>query len=283
MRRIVLILLLFFSTSSAFADDSCAGRGTFEWLRATAPAKGKIMFVHGLNSRPDRFKPLMDTFRAAGFHTLLLTLSGHHDWEGPVLRGTSCEWRDDVQRGLHELHSRYAGLTETALGYSMGGALLVDAGANGAEALPPKIMLLAPAIKLTFRANILRSLLPLTAFDVTVKSIIPKYYREHRRTALTSYVALRDIVDGFAPLSAAQITKLQRTQALIMISPDDQLVSFPRITWWLKNNELKNWELQPVTPDPVREETSPHIIADERSLGSEAWEKMQRALIEFVL
>lgn len=250
------------------------------WFLSSAPVpRGAFLVVHGLNQRPSAMEALCRFLNALGFHAYRLTLSGHDRFSDETFPAS--QWREDVARGAEEVQKRFPALPLSMLGYSLGGLLTVDALDHDPNLSPQQLVLVAPALSLrtvVLAAKVLQ-LLPATSFRTA--NFAPPGYRRFSGTPLFWYSNTADIYDETRTLAHPQ--RLAAIPALVLISPDDELVSAPGVGEWIDENGLSaRWKLELVGPQPADPGLHRHLIVDEASVGRDEWRRMQQMIGEFL-
>jgi esterase/lipase len=211
---------------------------------------------------------------------LRLSLSGHEPAEEMANSATVDRWRCDIDQGLKQLRNRYPKSAIVGIGFSLGGTLLADAIVRTNPSPLTGLVLLAPAIKFTWRGTAIRMLSVLRAFGVALKSKSLAAYRAHDETPLSAYHALFALASGLTRQSSAE--PLVTIPALVLVSPKDELISMTGLSLWIEENELARWKLESITPRASIEGSYQHLIVDEPSLGSEEWHRVKDILDLFL-
>ncbi|MFN8388716.1 MAG: alpha/beta hydrolase [Bdellovibrionota bacterium] len=99
------------------------------WLLNPGGSKPPLLLLHGLNANKGNFLPIAAAFAAVDYPVLIFDLEGHGESDG---RLTTLGFREkrDVAAGVAWLRSRYPGRAPVALGYSLGGAALLQFAAD---------------------------------------------------------------------------------------------------------------------------------------------------------
>ncbi len=241
--------------------------------------RGAIVIAHGLNQRPSSMEPLASFFRAHGYHTLRLTLAGHDTPTNEPF--PSSVWPTQIRSAFQALHSRYPHLPVLYLGYSMSGLAAIQAIESASDFSPNQMILIAPAISLRTIIESARFVRWLPATTLSVRNLAPQAYRRYPRTPLFWYQNVAEMYLHVQSLTSP--ARARSIPTLLFVNPRDELVSHEGITSWISDNQLsERWKLsiiRPHTPDPRLAE---HLLIDERSLGTESWQKMQQEILSFL-
>jgi hypothetical protein len=99
------------------------------------------------------------------------------------------------------------------------------------------------------------------------------------RTPLGQYRALYALQDE---LRGSLQAVLNSVPALVLVNPEDEMVSLPRIQRRLARSGWGRWSLESVGPiQPSLKPDYQHLTIDEPSMGPGAWLRMQRQILEF--
>jgi alpha-beta hydrolase superfamily lysophospholipase len=230
--------------------------------------------IHGLNVRPDRLQPIVEVLAGSGAHVLRLTLQGHEPGDPAIRTATSAGWLADVAcaaRAARELAAQ-PGLPRLLVAQSLGALLEVVRAQDPAEPAFDRRVLLQPALRLRWRAQLLR------AWPFPVPSAAHPDYRVHRALPTSAYRAL------FQSLAAlrAPSDRERATATLVCADPRDELVSYRGLREMLEKQHLAAWRLFPM--DNRGSALRPryhHCAVDPASMGGSQWEAFSRELIGF--
>jgi esterase/lipase len=250
------------------------------WMASATPhTRGVFVVVHGLNQRPSAMDPLAHYLSELGFHTYRMTLEGHRTYSDETFPASS--WKSDVRSAIAEARSRYPSLPLYLMGYSLGGLLVADVLEEDSSVEPRKIVLLAPALSLRTYVLAARALAIFPFGSLKTMSLAPPGYRRFRNTPLFWYENTIDLYDETASRPAP--VRLRRVPALIVVSPDDELVSPPGLREWVDANSLPPaWQVELIEPQPHDERLHRHLIVDRVSLGDAEWQRLQDMLKAFL-
>lgn len=242
-----------------------------EWLDATLePAKGVVLLVHGLNNNPKNMLPLAGELRQAGYHTLILGLSGHRG-EGWAPIDYAAVWKDEAKHAIETAKARFPELPLFVSGYSLGATVLLNVMSESDGAGIERAVMFAPAVRPAFFSRLLRIALPLRHLRLKLPTMVPKQWRANNWTPVGAYYALAELA---LKLDA---TKLRGIPMCFILDPDDELVSYEGTLEWLKENKLSNIEVRTSSPETTKERN--HIIFAPEARGEASWRKMIEGML----
>lgn len=241
--------------------------------------EGVVLLVHGLNQNPNTMRQLREVLRSVNYITCQLRLSGHQA-ETSVPDVSYAQWHSEVLNARSRLSKNHPDLPQIGVGYSLGGALLVDS--CDVPSLPcfSKLVLLAPAISLRQRSWIIRALTPLRFFGLSLPSLSPKPYRLRSATPLSFYRATFDTAD--AVRSSANSTGLRFTSVLLFLTSEDEMVDAEETEQYFQNSKTASLTSVWLKPKPKRSDSFNHLLIDEEVLGQAAWTELRNALVTFL-
>lgn len=241
-------------------------------LHAVGPSerpKGAVVMVHGLNVNPRAMAPMAQLANESGLDALVVSLTGH---DGYNLRAACLtSWRDDVSRAIDFAISRYEGSCHL-LGFSMGGALLVDwlLGRTDFEHFR-SMTLLAPALVIKEWTNWYK---PLTLVQYPLLSGMPLPYRASRWTMSSWFRSLFELEKDLnkKSLEGPALIALQKLPTTIFISSKDEFISIKALKKWCSQRNLSSWTIEQVERVGPLTRFPYHLILDNRGLGEAGFE-----------
>jgi alpha-beta hydrolase superfamily lysophospholipase len=253
-------------------------------------SKSFALLVHGLNTRPSSMASVSRSLNAAGIHVTPVTLAGHEEFPADATRVVQRERRTELRRATRErwhadVEDGYRRLSEIAhdgqrffVGYSLGGLLGVELILAGRLQFD-RMILLAPALAMHTRNNLLRLLRP--APNLLLPSLMPRRLRVHRWTPLSVYLELFRSVDA---LRATHDVSRLDIPTRVFVDPRDELVSAPGIAAWVAESGFVHWQIEPVTIGrfSLRRGCFRHLITDPSCLGEPAWEQLAASITDFL-
>jgi esterase/lipase len=259
--------------------------------RAVAPGKAwaTALVIHGLNLRPSRMEPIINTLTDSGIDVLNLSLRGHgqnysrqahKDTDRARLEAfkavTYQLWMDEIRCAYRVARNR-SDEKEVPLfliGYSLGGLLGADLMASDPGVQFEKMVLFAPAMKMHYRNYLIRLLAPFPR--LTIPSFALASYQSNDGTPMAGYNALFDSLNNLAGDIGPEIN----VPTLIFIDEKDEIVSFYRLQRMVQDENLDQWQFYIVQKQSSRKPARiHHLIIDEPSTGEAVWRKMMEAMV----
>lgn len=240
------------------------------WYRTSAPPRGVVLALHGLNNRPEVMEPLIGELTLSGFHVLLVppaSAGGH----------LAARWLEQIETAYCRAAQAYPGAELSALGYSTGGALIAAFMAAHPQHRLVRVVLLAPALSLTRKSIMIRLLTPLRFVGLALPSLAPKEYRAAAFTPLSAYHALFELSDGLQ--KTADTTGLNRAQGLVILNPEDELVDYRGVRRWLEAH-APAWRVTALHSQGRAHWA--HLIITPAALGESAWHGMADGIAAFL-
>lgn len=299
MRIIFALILLvlavcgYFRSGAVDSSDTEAGTGSvWHYSNTDGSSHGVYLLVHGLNLNPNRMNPLRDELLHAGFDVLQVQLTGHrmnlsHPEDSTSRRArleafrkvTLSRWMGEMQNVYRKAKARseQQQVPLYYMGFSMGGLLgpllLVSPGSAHFD----KMVLLAPAIRLRPRSQLVRLLFLFPRLVIPSKS--PERYRANSGTPVSAYHAM---LKGMRELNHRMNQNLD-IPTLVMMDTQDEFVSYCGLQHLMARQKLRKWKLIPIEKDKlVRESMYHHLIIDKTSLGPTAFPEMIGTIHSFL-
>ena len=257
------------------------------------PCQGVALVLHGLNVNPACFLPLIDELRQRGIGAVLCSLRGHGENYTP-LAGCSSElsrltafrqvsydtWRAEVTAAYEQAaaYAQSAGVPLFLVGYSLGGLL----GCAQLVTTPPltfaRMVLLAPALSLRPYSYLPRFLARWPY--LLLRSLAPPAYRANPATPVVAYQALYMALHHLQQQANAALN----IPTLLFIDPADELVSLRGLQRFICQQQLTEWQLQPVHKTTTQAgPTAHHLIIDPASVGTASWQHMIAQITQHLL
>ncbi len=252
------------------------------WFKADhSTPTGIVLLVHGLNQKPSTWSEITIFLNGLGLHVYRLSLKGHrghalsdmHDVNSGI-------WEQDIFEGYIEIKARFPDVPVYLVGYSLGALVSMVVQLKRGESLFSKQVLLAPAISLK---PYTRLALPLShLFRYMPSRATEQYIANREGSTAEAYKALFQLerelhmFGNSSPVSGPTLVLMRR---------DDELVSYKKTLQFIVENDLKKWELIPLEDELITKRNSfsyKHLIVDQRSAGTEVWEKMLNQMKTFL-
>lgn len=254
--------------------------------------RAAALVLHGLNLDPARMRPLIALANRAGIAAFNLALSGHGGGFDPRTGANPGEdrlcafkaasyrrWFGEALAGYREV-SRLAGREGCGvvlLGFSYGALLGCDLFVSHPEVVFERMLLLAPALRLTPWDRAIRLLAPFPRLVLPTPA--PRGYPANPGTPVAAYNALFETLDHFK----ASLGPRLNVPTLVLVDPGDGLVSAEGLRRLIEEQRLDRWRLHPLgVSRPVLAAAYRHLILDEESAGRRAWAELSRAVLAFL-
>lgn len=243
--------------------------------------KGVILLAHGLNLRPSKMNTLSHVFSRHGYHVLRLSLAGHRGSLNEMKIVTRNLWLSEMKAhyclALKKAQSK--NLPLYFVGYSLGAAVLLDLLYHRELKNEFRsLVTIAPAIQVHWYTRFPK-LLAFFSKKIVIPSLNNKEYRMHKGTTTAAYEALHNIIDQFE----GELPKKLSTPVLVIMDPEDELVSLDKIEKMKKRNGLHHWEIFKVSLDqPEVEKEYHHLIIDPPTAGQRTFNKIEQKMIPFL-
>ena len=267
-------IMLFFAQFMAQICALSTASAASEWLRAPVvdtDVAGVTLVIHGLNTKPDKMRPLGAELNAMKQDVLLVKLTGHDQDLAAFRQVTRATFLLDVEEAVKRAsaESRAKAKPLNLVAFSLGGLVAIDLVSEGRAAFE-RMVLLAPALAVHGRSHLIKIFVPF-GHGFLVPSFSPEAYRANPGTSIAAYLAL------FESLSAIQATPLLKANVptLVLIDQDDELVSASRLAALIRDKALTEWRLEAISANEstVRPKYH-HLIIDEPTLGPTPWRLM---------
>lgn len=242
--------------------------------------RGVFLVVHGLNLRPSALDPLCGFLAQRGYHSFRMTLHGHNGTVTDSFQPS--EWQHDVVRAYTQVRERFPKLPVYTLGYSIGGLLLTNMfDTNPKQHYPRGMILIAPALSLRTLLDVSTALQIPPPLSWSVPNVAPPEYRRYELTPLFWYSNTLALYSTMDPLTNA--AGLKTIPTLVVLNPDDELVSLSGTERWIAENHLApEWRIALVQKETNEHFLKEHLMLDSTSLGLNGWERMKSILSEFL-
>ena len=235
-------------------------------------ARGAVLVVHGLNTKPEVMDELVRLMLASGYHCQCVSLYGDVSTRRARSDAIVARWVHALSSGYEEARIRWPGVPVHALGFSIGALLIVQLVNVSADVSFERMVLLAPPVVLTKTANLVRTLTPLAQVGAVLPSAAPRHVRARWGTPLSEYAAMLSLADGLQTLDSRQ--KLSAIPTSVVLDRGDELVSFEGVEDWMLRNDLRAWQLQDLRDRVSPRRTYRHLIVTRAAIGPRAWDRL---------
>lgn len=277
MKSRIVLFAFFLGSASLFATDSRA-ETCERWFKPSAgPTEAVAIVAHGMNNKPEVMDDLVRTLTDRGVEVLRAGFSGHcgrrnefFELTVDELKGNALQFHAEASRRATEL-----GKPLHLVAYSFSATLY--------ELLRPQTpferrIYLAPALATHWWYPIVR-LLSFLPTSLPIPSVVPEEYRANSGTGSASIRVLSKMLSEWESAPAAP----SPGPTLILIHPDDELVSKTGIEAWISSRKLGSWSIVPVDNSGCSHpRPQAHRIIDEVSVGRRQWEIMVTKIDSFL-
>lgn len=206
--------------------------------------RGAILLVPGLNNSATAMTELAEVLYSKGFHVEQLQLPG----QGATpctFEPVADAWISSITEATETLTKKYPNSPIYQIGYSLGGALIANYLLNQENQQQiAKAVLIAPAINLTGKTEMVRILLWLRHLGIPLPSLAPPDIRADSTVPLKNYKATLEVADR---LKAQENRVLSNTtQVLVVISSTDTLVSPVDTAAWTSTGSVEQWKFHEI-------------------------------------
>lgn len=247
-----------------------------EWREVPAP-RGIFLLVHGLNNAPTVMRPFGDLLNQLGYTTAIVALTGHRA-EERIPSVSRERWRSDIACAAREAGEREPKLPVSALGFSLGGALALEAMRDLPQSPFERLVLVAPALGLKGYTVLMRFAAWFDWTGLAVPSFIPEAYRSGAFTPLTGYGALFEVVDGL--LTRPPRAPIQTTPTLVFLNAGDEFISVSRTQRFVRDESISTWRIVVLPEEDLA--TPTHLMLDSATFGGENWARVTREITDFL-
>ena len=263
--------------ASIRADEAALGRYPDQRDRFFEPEGRPVacaLLIHGLNTLPTAMDALAAMLASQGVLVFRTALAGHGCPPEAFTAAGRERWLSDARRAWAVVTACADALDVPALavGFSLGGLVIVDLERSDPGFRPDGVILLAPASAVRARVNLLR--VP-AALGLSVRSRAPSAYRSADRLPAEAYRALFACVDrlGGRPLPVT-------APCLVIVDPGDFLVdarALERAAAILPACRYVTVDAAGSVPGGRH-----HLLLDPESAGTAAWAVIRRETAAFV-
>lgn len=252
-------------------------------IEAQNPEKPQFIaiVVHGLNLKPSKMAALEKLLLEKGGAVLRVALEGHRGSLEEQKIVTWSSWQD-------QFHEHYCLAQEIAkkhrvplinLSFSLGALVSLGHVANQEHWPYRKAIFIAPAAWIHWYGKI-PAWFSFLGRGLGIPSKNLKDYRAEDTTSMAAYEAMANGRNEVAEISAT----ILKNEALVIIDPDDELVSLKKTKEFIAEKGLEDfWQIFQVNNNETTLKKSyHHLIIDEPSLGTNQWNALQQRLSDFL-
>lgn len=277
-------------------DASMEGLGpSMEWFArsATTRPEGVALVIHGLNLNPARMAAVITALNEAGIDALRLSLKGHggNFTHRDGMNATEARlesfkavsyplWFQEALKGYEQARqsARQNRVPLFLVAFSYGGLMGLDLLASREDVRFERAVLFAPALSLHGWDYAVRLFSPFPR--MVIPALAPADYLANPGTPIAGYNALFETLDHFE----SHIGPRLNIPTLVVMDPDDELVSIDGLKRLVEEHRLDRWRFYPVRNHrSVLKGMLRHIVIDETSLGPAVWAEVKAALTAHLL
>ena len=224
--------------------------------------------LHGLNNHPKVMNELVHEINAMGSDCLRLTLTGHNGNDDA--EASRQAWLSDISKAVEYANKTYPDAEIHFLGFSAGGAAIINYLDRNPQMPAKQALLIAPALSLRAYAHLVRIFLPLGHIGIPAFSVAPADYRRYTFPSFKLYQALFETQAAVEFLTNQD--RFKKIRLNILLADGDELISGEGIREWVINNGLADSaEVRTITfGDSVPDYK--HQIIDKATVGEKNWE-----------
>lgn len=234
------------------------------------------ILAHGMNLSPQRMGEFENIFKNWNAETYNLTFHGHYPGKVDEYNtATFDHWLGDFDQAFQYYQKNFQHLSVCVVGYSLGGLVAVSYLQKNEEFRKkmPKLILVAPAIA---PRDYLIWIAQTTGYpDIPIPSLNIRNYNVHTWSSARVNNEVYRLIKTLNPPT--------ESQALILLNPKDELISYKNTARFIENHKLKNWKVLKARPSRTWLKPIPqHLFIDEKTMGKKLWEELQREIYNFI-
>jgi pimeloyl-ACP methyl ester carboxylesterase len=256
--------------------------------------EGVALVIHGLNLRPDRMQPVINSLTGNGIDVLGLSLRGHGEnyarrdnMDDAAARLESFKnvsyplWTNEAYLAYKQAQKRAqkqkVPLFLTA--FSIGALIGLDLFASHGEVYIDRMVLLAPAISLRAVIYIERVVSPFPRL-VIPSMADDNYLSNQKGTPVAAYNALFEALYHFEDTAGPKLN----VPTLIFIDEQDEFIPTGGLRDLAEKHQLDKWRFYIVRKQgEMATGTFHHHIIDAHSTGKKVWQDMMTATVDHLL
>lgn len=238
---------------------------------------GVFLVTHGLNNKPEVMNDISYYLNSLGFHVLQIKLKGHTNSSNWPSCLKADDWLNNIKNAYCYSKINFPQLKIFGLGYSLGAAATLAFIEQFENINFEKLVLIAPAIKLRWKVNLIKLLSNFSFLGTKLPSLAPVEYRAHSKTPLSAYSALFEIIRMTSSLKY----RFDRIPVMIIQRAEDEIIDFKDTISWAIDNfanpKLTTLEGQEFDKLPQ------HLMIDRISNSKQSWNKFTSELASFLI
>ncbi len=268
MLRLAFILIFL------LASKSIAGE-RYRIFPAVGNAKAVVLMVHGLNVRPSKMDTLAEVLASWGYAVVRPALSGHRGVPWEMQKSSMSVWSQEVASWLKTIIALNPSLPIYYVGSSMSGVLINDVLERDQElkAHVKKTILIAPALAFP--------LLVRWSLNLPLDNRFPLAPSAEWDVDYVHVGAYRSLMDSYQRGYASQFSGLSGP-TLILLHPDDKVVSSQAIAKLPHKFGKRNWTIEMLPSDSHPDNSNNHLLVDETTVAAPTWPIMLEKIGKFL-
>ncbi len=251
---------------------------TSSYFATEGNAKGIVLVAHGLNTKPSVMNEIIDLLSMNGYHCARISLYSPDIDNHSTPERIAEAWESSYKEAFDRSKELWPNLSTFAVGYSLGALVTLRVLSQTGSTPIEKMVLIAPPVRLTRIARLVRYFLPLGRFGLILPSAAPRSVRARWGTPVAEFGALLKLIDGVQDLTAN--LAFNDLPTLVLTSKKDELVSNPGLRSWIKDNELDKWSMVQIKKDPPSRRSYAHLMVTQNSLGPKNWSTLTRLTLD---
>lgn len=239
-----------------------------------------VLLIPGLNNSIAAMAPLATALHSRMFHVEQLELPGQGTG---VCRSQHIKelWRASVKDAMNTIARKHPTAKIYMIGYSLGGSLVTDyIVKNSGRLQPSKVVLIAPAIKLTTKTSLVRLVAWLRILGLSLPSLAPKALQAHSSVPLNHYSATLELAETNSAIADTVLAR--QTDVLVLISSTDTLVSPVETERWVSSIGVEQWKFHKIANSNSCSQQDGHYLPFPQFIGETNFNEMNDKIIQFL-
>lgn len=251
-----------------------------KWFKVKNP-KYFAIAIHGLNARPSSMDAVILQLNKLNISVLRVSLRGHRGDIKELEAVNTSTWQKDLDFHIQMLYSENTkSLPVIGLGYSIGGLLLANKLVSDSQFKLEKLVLLSPAIDLAWYVELAKNGIGFVSKKRRIVSFNSKDYQANLHMTANAYNSFVEIYQHF---KNKKMDKLINIPAILVIDPDDELISAQKIEENFVNKSNGQWSLYKMPNEGAEyHNKAHHLFLDSVTMGQQSWKKFTLKLNDFL-
>lgn len=257
-------------------DVECHSTSISTWFKTDRAVKqGEVLVFPGLNNKAGVMDPLVQRLLAGGLDVWRGVFEDEIALTGRTRAQIGESWLNSVREAFEQA-STEPNTPRYVLGYSLGALALVRWLDQCEDCTVDGMVLIAPAVKLTRGAALLRVMTPFRGLGLSLPSRAPSDLRQSTRVSLRTYSALLASIRAVDRLDSRQ--SLNSIPTLVFANLRDEVVSEKKLRRWIERNDLGAWRLRYVETRPEIQDSYQHLLVLPEHAGRGPWQRMMEEI-----